>query len=231
MRKWNRTAGLVLKTERFAGYGNPLTARTTSLSQGLRSAGIGLACRTNSTVHPQNCRNKARMYMKTKEEVKKVEELRSRGIEEPNGKRQGPEQSPSLGPRTAGVLLNCSTSRLADSGKSTNDPGMSMKTKEHVKMSWRQEVEKSSVAMPDRLQSPVAVLVSWLLDSQLSTFDFLDERSGNLYESKEQCQNVMDKWEVSVCHAKSSKTRCDNPVGPVLESRFSNNCRPQGGTP
>ena len=52
--------------------------------------------------------------MKTKEEVKKAEKLRSRGVEELNGRTQEPTQSPSHSSGNGRWLLNSSTSRHLD---------------------------------------------------------------------------------------------------------------------
>ena len=77
-------------------------------------------------------RNKARMSMKTKEEVKKS---RSQGVEESGGRRQASTQSPSRSPERRGWLLDSSTSRLFDSQNRGNKARMSMKTKDKYKMS------------------------------------------------------------------------------------------------
>jgi hypothetical protein len=69
----------------------------------------GRGSQTRRSALHQNRGNKARMSMKTKDEVKK---LRSRGVEELRGRRQEPTQSPSHGLRNAGWLLNSSTARL-----------------------------------------------------------------------------------------------------------------------
>jgi hypothetical protein len=132
---------------------------------------IGLACRSISTADPQNCRNKPRMYMKTKEEVKKS---RSQRLQQPSGGRRAPIQWQNRSPGHNGWLLSFSTSCLVT---------------------------------PE-----------------------LGEQSENVYENKEQGQNVMSPAGSSLFPTDGSPARCDNPASPVLESRFSNNGRPKGGT-
>ena len=66
-----------------------------------------------------------------------------------------------------------------------------MKTKDDVKMSRSpgvKELKSRAVRSCTRLQAPVAVgaaeLAPRLLDSQLSTLNFLYDRSGNVIENK-----------------------------------------------
>jgi hypothetical protein len=63
------------------------------------------------------------MSMKTKDEVKKVEKSRSRGVEELSGRRQEPAQVLSRAPGNAAWLLNSSTSRLFDCTKAREARG------------------------------------------------------------------------------------------------------------
>ena len=142
--------------------------------RGLGARRMGLTCRTISTVDLQNCRNKARMYMKTKEEVKKSSDTR----------------------RVQGVGAALRRHRT-------------LKTMQV----WRGK--------------PAATCRRETLDSSTPE---INERSENVYENKGQGQNVIASRDGCVFHTRSSDTHCDNPMRPVLESRFSNNGRPIGGT-
>ena len=103
---------------------------------------------------------------------------------------------------------------------------MYMKTKEEVKEPSGKRREAPHRRNPNP-QDGRQLLTSQLLDSSTSEFY---ERSGNVYENKEQVQNVMASRNGSVFHTGSSETRCDNPAGAVLESRYGNDGRPKGET-
>jgi hypothetical protein len=113
----------------------------------------------------RNRGNKARMSMKTKEEVNKSSR---RGV-------QSQVTTSTVGPlagrpRAAPRLLDSSTFRLQNS---TNDPGMYMKTKEEVKKSGSRGVEESrsdgsATKFGEKVHRRPA---GQLPDSRLSTLD------------------------------------------------------------
>ena len=99
--------------------------------------------RGTTRVALQNLGNKARMFMKTKDEDKK---LRSQRVEELRGARTKSRlrRSPSgRRPEDSGRLLDFSTAQLLNSVFHRNKPRMSMKTKHKYKKSLRRSVSLS----------------------------------------------------------------------------------------
>ncbi len=112
-------------------------------------------------------RNKARMSMKTKEDVKNS---RGQEVEESRGVKQEPAETPQPQSglrRAASQLLDFPTLRHR---YRRNKARMSMKTKEEVKKSRGQEVEESRGAKQEPTGAPTAVgvAVDRLLDSSTS---------------------------------------------------------------
>ena len=118
--------------------------------------------------------------------------LHSLEVEELGSRNQ--PATPCFGPqagrrRLASRLLDPSTLRLRNS---TNEPGMSMKTKDKVKKSRSRRVKESTSREPRADRSPETVARKMVLAPRL--FDFstpeFREQSENVYENKGQGQKV-----------------------------------------
>src|SRR5271157_6487944 len=71
-------------------------------------------CASQAKVNDRELREQSENVYENKGCGKKVEKLRSRGVEVSSGRRQEPTHSPSHTTRNAAWLLNSSTSRLLD---------------------------------------------------------------------------------------------------------------------
>jgi hypothetical protein len=119
--------------------------------------------------------------MKTKEEVKKS---RSKGVEESSGAKLEPTPSPGYSPGRASWLLDSSTLNfLYDRSGNVYENKGRFQEVEESKSRRVERCEAEPVSKP-RLQPGPGELASRLRDSQLSTLNFLYERSGNVLENK-----------------------------------------------